>query len=284
MLFVCMLSFFELKAAQKYFMLDEKSPQYQLARVQLKSSNDQPIALYNLMYEKSNLILFSLLPVNGKELWQEIDFEKVKNQLIDFTQLKSLFSEGYQIYLNSGSYNSEHIKRQDITLLINKGGKYYAGNFCLSEYFTIVDQKMVFPNLMGNVVINILSPTISVSSFESKYFEAWGYYSPNSISERNTAGATALHRPLEKPLLFRSGETEILNHKAYRFWQFTDWRIDHGINYHRGIDRFLFVPNIGIVAGSFDAFFAKNLNKAQQEYLQEKMFLPEKAEDIVVYK
>ncbi len=123
MLFVYMLSFFELKAAQKYFMMDEKSPQYQLTSVQLKNNSDQPIALYNLMYEKSNLILFSLLPQNGKELWQEIDFEKIKNQLVDFSQLKSLFSEGYQIYLNSGSYNSEHIKRQDITLLINKGGE-----------------------------------------------------------------------------------------------------------------------------------------------------------------
>lgn len=143
---------------------------------------------------------------------------------------------------------------------------------------------MVFQNLMGNAVINILSPTMSVSSFESKYLEAWGHYSPNSISERSIAGVTALHRPLEKPLLFRSGETETLNYKAYRFWQFTDWHTDHGINYHRGIDRFLFVPGIGIIAGSFDAFFAKNRDKAQREYLQEKMFLPEKQEDIVVYK
>ncbi|WAC41203.1 hypothetical protein [Pedobacter sp. SL55] len=259
--------------SQKYFILDENSNSYQFHTIKLSNKGKQ-IELYNLLYDQSNLILFSVLPVKGDMMWSEIEVSKIKGQIIDFPVLKQIFSEAFNSYQKSNFYDCDFIKRQDISLVINKNGKFFVSSFCLSEYFSIVTQSLVFPNLMANAIINISSPTIAVKDFESKYYNAYGHYSPNAITERSSTGTTNLLRPLEKPLLFRSEEIEIFGFKAYKFWQFTDWHINHGINYYRGIDRFLFVPNIGIVAGSFDAFLSKNSADTMKAYLEEILILP----------
>src|SRR5690606_24074194 len=84
---------------------------------------------------------------------------------------------------------------------------------------------------------------------------------------------------------------DINGEKAYQFWSFTDWRGQDNLKLHRGIDRFVYMPQKGIVAGSYDFWFLfvnswsfiengrdrhnKTKEELWQNVLQEKVMLAE---------
>ncbi|KIO76787.1 hypothetical protein TH53_12745 [Pedobacter lusitanus] len=169
------------------------------------------------------------------------------------------------------------MKRNDIKVVINRDGKYYVSNYCITEFFKIVNQELIFPNEMGNVFINIKSPTYSVSEYETKYKHIYNEYSPNALLTKSASGSSSLKQPLERPLNFLSSKLYVGNYTAYKFWQFSDWRIADGTNSRRGIDRFLYVPEIGIIGGSFDFWFSQlgiSTNEIMKNYLSEVIILP----------
>ena len=55
---------------------------------------------------------------------------------------------------------------------------------------------------------------------------------------------------------FLSKSIQIGNHVAYQFWTFTDWHCkQYEYEVERGIDRFVYIADKGIVGGSFDFYF-----------------------------
>jgi hypothetical protein len=67
---------------------------------------------------------------------------------------------------------------------------------------------------------------------------------------------------------YLSKEFSIKGNKAYQFWTFDGWWSVDGYNEHRGIDRFLYIPDKGIVGGSFDFYFRlKPKNSSNEHYI-----------------
>ncbi|WP_152969641.1 hypothetical protein [Pedobacter sp. Hv1] len=266
------------QAKNSYFLLDTKSDAYSVNRVTLSAKQlynlPVEVELYNLHY-KDRLLLFSVLPAKVK--WVEIDENELKSGLIDFKALDQLFERSLQASLKAEYSNTDRIKREDIKIVLAKNGKYLAANFCISEYFVIANNPLLFPNQMGEAFINIKSPILNVKDFEILFKQTFKKNSPNAIGDPD-------HHMMSypffvKPLNFLSGTTTILAKKAYRFWHYSDWRVMDGYNTQRGAERFLYVPELGIVAGSYDFWFAKQVNslvyeKFMDNYLAERMMYP----------
>lgn len=277
---IALLSFTQLKvyANNIYFNIDLKSAVYKVNTVKLSAKElygtADEVELYNLIF-KDRLILFSVLPSTLK--WKEITAAEFKDKQINFEQLQQLMEKGFQAYLKSAGENNEQTKRNDITLVITKDGKYLAANFCLTEYFVLIKDPLLFANQLGDVFINTETPMLGVKAFETLFKQKFKHSSPNQWQDVSyTLGSYPF---FNKPLNFLSGTEELVGKKAYRFWHYADWRVSDGYNKQRGIDRFLYVPDLGIVAGSYDFWFAKNVRKLtfstlSTNYLTEKVMYP----------
>ena len=56
-------------------------------------------------------------------------------------------------------------------------------------------------------------------------------------------------------ILWNYKKFKIKNQNAYQFWTFDGWWAIDGYNVNRGIDRLIYIPNLGIVGGSYDFYF-----------------------------
>ena len=113
--------------------------------------------------------------------------------------------------------------------------------------------------------------------YETKFKHINNEYSPNALISANATGSSGLRQPLERPLNFLSAKIAVGNYTAYKFWQFSDWRVADGTNSRRGIDRFLYIPELGIVGGSFDFWFNAlgiSSKEIMKNYLSEDVILP----------
>ncbi|WP_316820513.1 hypothetical protein [Pedobacter gandavensis] len=275
----------------KYFVLEVNSKDYKTVHVKLNGDKiygiNLEIELYNLKYKQQSLILFSVLSSRSKPSWKPIRLHEITPNLIDFDSLKALLERRFSAYNNSGGYDTDQIKTQDIKLIIKRDDQYFIAENSLLEYFKIIEQDLVFPNSMGNAFINIKSPLITVKEFEDKYKLAYKENSPNAFVSKKISGNTSLLTPLQKPLLFMSGSSTLFGHQLYNFWQFNSWPYADSSNSQRGIDRFAYDPALGIIGGSFDAWISWNYridaNVIHSNYIQEKIILPASIKDIVVY-
>jgi len=263
----------------KYFLIDQNSPDYKTNRITLNAQElyqkNEPIELINLQFDKNSLILFSVLP-EGSSSWEEIDKLTTEKQVLGFTALKELFKSAFDVYRTSNGLNDGHLKRDDIRLVFKVGNKYQISRFCITEFFQIIQQPMIFPNQMGNPFINIESPMLNVKQFEDKSISLFKTLSPNAIKSAEATGTSPLLAPMAKPLLFRSGSVQINGKEAYKFWQYAGWNVADGSNFRRGIDRFLFMPGIGIIGGSFDFYFQHRVSNELllKNYLSEQLMFP----------
>lgn len=262
-------------AKTSYFLIDYNNPEYKINSVKLSAkelyNTSKEVELYNLKY-KDRLILFSILP--NATMWKEISQDELKSKQIDFKTLAKTFENGFDSYLKLDWDNSSTIKRDDIIIVIHKNNKYMAANFCLSEYFALTKDPLLFPNQMGEGFINVNSPMLSAKDFEALFFQKYKTKSPNVWLD--VSDNLSKYYFFRRPLNFLSGVEEVAGKKAYRFWHYSDWRVYDGYNTLRGVDRFLFIPEIGIVAGSYDFWFGKNISNSKLEanYLAEKLMYP----------
>lgn len=81
---------------------------------------------------------------------------------------------------------------------------------------------------------------------------------------------------------YQSKKIRIGEFEAYQYWTYTDWHENTiGYEVERGIDRFVYVPDKGIVGGSFDFYFHRkeigfNLVQFAKNIKEEKVMLPTK--------
>ncbi len=257
----------------KYFCLDKiDTSKYIVTTVHL----DNGAELFNVFLGDSTFVLFSALPFKDGQNWVPADESKVSENNITANALHDTLISAYKTCSRSYGYNYSPLKRSDIQIAIKRQGKYYIPKTCLTEFFWVISQEVMFPNVTIIGCINPLSPPITTKEYEDRNLKIQGEYSCNTIASTKATGGSALVRPLERPLLFYSGPVKIGSLTGYKFWTFTDWRVTDASNSHRGIDRFVYVPNVGIVAGSYDFWYQHKLtDKAMMEnYMNEQVFKP----------
>ncbi len=261
----------------RYFILESNNTSYKVNTVKLNSKAlyniDSDIELFNVLI-KDRLILFSVLPT--KKPWTEIDTNAIKSQIVSSKALLDIFQVGHRHFaINASWYPTLPVKRSDIRLIVKRNGKFIVSEYCISEYFRIVTGITLFPNQMPPCDINILSKPISIKKFENNYYATFGYYSGNSHkSEMNF-----VIEKFERPLLFLSKKARFKKMDSYLFWLYDDWGKSDGYDEDRGIGRFLYVKDIGIIGGSFDFWFFRNLEgnvykKLFGNYMAERVMYP----------
>ncbi|MCY4781193.1 hypothetical protein ORI89_16140 [Sphingobacterium sp. UT-1RO-CII-1] len=244
----------------KYFVIEEDSPKYDIRKYVLNTEDTYgyqgKVELYNILStavrpELQDIILFSILPdFENTENWEEIEQEIIKENLLTTKELFdlkeiSLFQRFDKLYGEKTKFFNEYI------LVLKKNDKYFAAKHCLLQFFAVRNRTDIFPNFYGT--INILQKPVTITSFKKVFheqfkdevfpLETWSvpYSSFDRLRDRRE---------------FLSKKFEYNGYWAYQFWTYTDW---HEPTYFyeidRGIDRFVYIPEKGIVGGSFDFYF-----------------------------
>jgi len=280
----------------KYFVLREDFPYYKTKKYELDTEDlyqvKKRIELFNIFPNSpkkntskaptfdQDIILFSVLPdFKSTDNWTEVKWEHIKQDTLSYHDLlhlkyKALFQIFDQCYDETTKYLNEY------TLVVQKDDRYFVAKNTLLQFYAIRTRPTVFNAPFGT--INILQDTFSVREMADYYKE---------IRQRSNF-------PLESFLTTYSSFDRIRDRKeflskkfaykgeeAYQFWTYTDWhRKEYYYETERGIDRFVYIPEKGIVGGSFDFYFFfhrkdidLNLVKFKENIYDEKIML---AEDI----
>ncbi|MFC3196938.1 hypothetical protein ACFOET_04850 [Parapedobacter deserti] len=276
------------KQRTQYVMLDMLDSLYDLNRYTLNAQDlygvDETIEIYNI--HAAGLVLFSILPdFTSDKNWSEVDLNEIQDQVFGERSLRR------ELGNRIASENSKDKKTLQYSLVKSEGGKYFRSNQCLAEFFFIDTYPSLFNVPYGT--INTGQDTLSIQQMKNVYRETlnipgqWSF----PMDVRWLGGTLLLPNRLLLQREYLSREFEIDGEKAYQFWTFTDWNTHDGYNLHRGIDRFIYMPEKGVVGGSYDFWFLyfdtwsnppierKRNNKTKEELwqnvLEEKVMLAE---------
>jgi len=248
-----------------YFILNDipANKKATINEVDVASNNDfgcdkkiYSAQLYNVFLSPGALVLFTVLPTNedGNVKWKKIDINTVRSSVFNITALDSLYSINFKKFVQSGFRNVKLVKLNGFKVIIKRPDGYYVNESdCLTEFFYLgrfnANNGFVNQNPI-NVIDTTVSP-LSIAEFEMQYKRRMDKYSYNhsdftSISQFG----------LKTPILFYSHPTTINNLNCYFFWELSTWTLDIA-NIDRGIDRFIFNPEIGIIGGDYTFYFRK---------------------------
>jgi len=271
------------RAQAKYFILEDTSVNYQVHQVSMSAKElygiEAKVECFNILYDgyaldkkvvkkdyDQNLILFSALPdMQGKESWKEIVLDSIQKSLIDFGALNKLFeSHTYSLFFDK--YGSKTKFLNDYKIIVKRNSKLYTPAICLLQFYAIRNRPDIFTNPFGTINTHLKS--ISVKQVEKIYKDRYPYsnfpvYGIGECPERLESFDRIRDRReyLSKKIDLKTGETR------YQFWTFTDW-FQHRHNYEleRGIDRFIYTAEKGIIGGSFDFYFYFHRKKLPIKY------------------
>ncbi len=248
----------------KYLLLNDRPDNnIVIKKIDVESSNNfgcNPMykaELYNMFLGRSGLVLFTVFPSGSDHLphWKKISLDSIKSRLLFSDQLGKLYDSAFSAFSKSGFKNYEYLKNDTYKLILKKEDGYYTNaTDCFAEFFNIINSDhhatagLTGNNYLSDIDIE-LKPT-SIASFEINYKERNGSYSHN-IGDESSIAVNG-----EQPTLFYSNSLILLNKKSYFFWTYAHWYAD-AINSFRGIDRFIFNPEYGIVAGDYSFYFSK---------------------------
>ncbi|MEC3878774.1 hypothetical protein [Parapedobacter sp. 10938] len=282
--------------------LDKHSKWDKLHRYTLKTEElygvDETIEMYNF-YFGSTLFLFSVLPdFTSDKNWSEVALADIRDVVIN--DEKELY-KAMKAYM-TGPNRIKETKTHLFRLVKREGGKYFKSNFCLTEFFYVVHYSSRFNAPYGT--LNTGQEPITIKEMKRVFEDGKEFHAPKTLPFPLDLRGEVDNRSLDNPpdtyldhwwvveRQYLSREREINGEKAYQFWSFTDWRGSDNLKLHRGIDRFIFMPDKGIVAGSYDFWFLffdtwnnppierrKRNNKTKEELwqnvLEEKVMLAE---------
>jgi len=273
------------KPETRYFLIEDNPRTYRLSTFDLSTRSlygiDRKITLFNIMFddfgvasnsesgkiktEKAPIFLFSVLPdLENNSDWKEISLDSVKDKMIHLDYLNSLF-------IANTMGVPEQIQRDvtkyfnDYQVIVKKSGKYLVSKNCLLQFYSVCNRPDPFTT--ADNTINIKSAPISVLNFEKIFKNAYPHdtYPLYTIGDNNTFTVFQRMRDrrayLSKIYKVANGET------AYQFWTFADWH-EHLQYYEfdRGIDRFVYTAEKGIIGGSFDFYFYFNRKKIGMKF------------------
>jgi len=266
LLFILFFSCIAVKAQTKYFIVRSNDKSYDVKSYTLKTNAlyqiDKEIELFNLltkspivngtpmkMFQK-DLILFSVLPdLKTDTNWEMIDLDSIKSDTLHFSKLSQLLMKSTHQYFDY-SYPEQTKYFNAYKLVVYKDGNYMVAKNTLLQFFAIRNRPSVFNSVFG---------TINIDQDQFTVLDMLNYYDAKKLSDFPLVSFLDQYATFDR----RRERKEFLSKKAilkgdttYQFWTFVDWPERHAYNTERGIDRFIYIPNKGIIAGSFDFYFA----------------------------
>ncbi|MGJ1267026.1 hypothetical protein ACR78G_07540 [Sphingobacterium spiritivorum] len=217
------------------------------------------------------LFMFAIFPtLNSDKQWTT--YEKFPHN-INILSFKQLLADGPS---NIELKNKPKMPDR-YGILIKKGQKYYKSNISYMQTFYLNNYPSAF-NVPANV-ININQQIISIKDME-KIYET-NYKGRDLPIFPNVSFQGFDNIGLER--FYLSRKSRIKNMDAYQFWTFKPrYEVSHGESWEQGIDRFIYIPDKGIVGGSFDFYFYYHRQKLGMTTLdfknnikQEKLMLAE---------
>ena len=127
----------------------------------------------------------------------------------------------------------------------------------MCEYFEIVNYSPEI-YISGRNIVNLGQRPVTYQDFRKAYKESFNYYNPMEALAYSGGINIIIHNGIFQHIYLSSIE-EKEGKNIYHFWTFDDWHICKGYNWHRGIDRFVYTPEMGIVGGSYDFYFDRFL-------------------------
>lgn len=247
-LFLALMAFsFGHAQKRKYILLDMLDSaytikQYTLSTAELYGTDDR-IELFNVYIDEQSLILFSVLPgFDNTQNWEEVDKSEIEGAMIQYAD----FNENYVRKIRRGVRLEKSFSLRIVRV---DNGRYLASKLCLFEQFNIREYHHAINTPPGT--ININRPPIDVVKMQEEYLRL---FPDATFPSQQNSMAIVQDRMLIG--MYLSKELCVNNRKAYFFWVFDDWNVVDGPNIHRGIDRFIYIPELGIVGGSYDFHFA----------------------------
>lgn len=265
LLIICLLTFFLKGYSQdfRYIILDNLRDKSKITNYTLRVRDlydyDGSIELFNIRPNpiaslpktySDVLILCSVLPdFESSENWSSIDSTDLKTNMISFQELLEDVTSSLNILDMQIKKDTKFLHKYQVVKKV--GDQYLVSKKCLVEFYAIREypsnynipyatidttQKKVSIRDMKNVFEGLLQ--------EKKVF-------PLDIHEL----PTYLDDNLRVRREYLTSIFKLKDDTAYKFWTFTDWSITDGWNVDRGIDRFIYIPNKGIVGGSYDFYF-----------------------------
>lgn len=255
--------------SQEYFLLNSLESDFEVKEYTLDTKEiyniRKDINLYNVYVSKENILLLSVLPDLDEKIlprmdergsnWKIIDYDKIKDKIFSKSEILNMV-------FNWKSDNTPDKKTLQYKIVKKENGSYYVSKLCLTEFFSIADFK--FPIISTYGTINIGEPKVSIKQMQESFKKQIPV--EEFIMDVRTGN---YFRRLDNSYSFRnylSKEFFIKRNKAYQFWTFDGWWVIDGYNEHRGIDRFLYIPDKGIVGGSYDFYFRLKPKISSNDY------------------
>lgn len=239
----------------KYISLDSLKVAFPFKKYTLNTKDIYPfekeIEIYNFFLENDKILLVSIMPnMEGKSSWEHTPKPISKSEIISTHEvLKDVVEQGKDNVSNAKKKLYFDKVCQNI-----KGGNYIS-RVALVEYFHIKNYQN--PLVCKANCINIAEKKVSIRQMEKAYDKYISRGNPKKPFPMDVRRGDEIFVDDENYLFknYLSKIYKIGEDKAYQFWTFDGWWVVDGYNEHRGIDRFVYIPNKGIVGGSYDFYF-----------------------------
>lgn len=255
--------------AQEYLLLDDLKTNFKINEYTLDTKDlyniQKDINVFNIFISKENILLLSVLPDLDENIlprmdergnnWMIINYDKIKDKVFSKEKMLSMLSDWKM-------NNTSEKKTFQYKLIKKENGSYYVSKKCLTEFFSIANLESPLVSTYGT--INISEKKVTIQQMEKSFKKQ--IPSQKFIMDPRDAD---LSKNIDIPYSFRnylSKELVIKGKKAYQFWTFDGWWMQDGYDEHRGIDRFLYIPDKGIVGGSYDFYFKLKPKNSSNEY------------------
>src|SRR5690554_182758 len=239
----------------KLVSLDRLDSLYEVKRYTLKTQElygvDETIEVYNV--NVAGIALFSVLPdFMSESNWTAMELEDIQESILSYREF-------YEMVVNKSLSNISGKKAMNFLLVRKENDQYWVSNVCLLELFTPHAYVSDMPPSIFNVqqgTINIRQTPISIAQMMEIYKETSLFLEdrPFPLDFREVRFSLIPNRPAVEREYF-SRIIDIRGEQAYQFWTLTDWSSPSTYSYNRGVDRFIYMPDKGIVGGSYDFYF-----------------------------
>ena len=214
------------------------------------------IDLFNIIYDKEYLSVFSVLPSlkSTNPSWRRISLDSIKTEIINVDEFKTkIISEIHGSQPNQPGKTKGYNKYWNYSVIKKeKDGYYCSTSDCLTELFMIRNNQHNKSVSSSDSDLNLHAPLLSIAEYEIGYMRKFNEYSGNSKWSESVGGGWFQDRS-NVPIMNLSYVKEFEGKKAYQFWLLDHLRM-HSNNANRGMNRFVYVPTIGVVGASYDYY------------------------------
>ncbi|MCL7987689.1 hypothetical protein M8998_07040 [Sphingobacterium sp. lm-10] len=213
---------------------------------------------YNVIFAENEnnyerIVLVSILPdYDTGEQWSEVDTLNEKFQEVSLTDLQSLFVSNVG-YVNENMTNIERKYYNEYHVIVENNGKLYKSNNCLLELFDIKSVDPIIPSTYGQ--LNLKDSELKISEYLDFFSKYYPNYNPALSGYIDNSKKLNYREWWRFWRDYLSSILRINNDIGYKFWTTSFNNSNHNLDFSRGVERLIYIPGKGIVAGSYDFYF-----------------------------